>query len=332
MDKKMFKITFTWAFLVISTILATVIGGIVPILGSAVIAILIGFVVRHTLLYDKLDFGTTKFVEKYMLKAGIVLLGFKLSLNIVGEVGINVLIVLFVEVLASIIIAILLKKALNIGDNLATLLGIGTSICGGAAIVATSPILEANEDDVAVSITTMFIYSVVSLLVLPFIGKFLGYNDQLYGILAGAAVNDTASVVATAKSWSDDALSIATIVKLVRTLYIVPVTLAVIGYKINKSSKKQGQLSFKTITKIVPKFVILFILAVLFATVVNIPKEINNTIKEVSGYLMTIALVTIGLAVHSRDIKKAGIRPVVLGGICWLAVLITTIITINLLY
>lgn len=184
----------------------------------------------------------------------------------------------------------------------------------------------------------MFIYSVVALFVLPSIGKLLNYNDQMYGILAGAAVNDTASVVATSSSWSEEALKIGAVVKLVRTLFIVPVTLGVIAYKIrntssnNKTKNKENNKGVKQIISLVPGFVVLFILAVLLATFVNISPKISYYIKTISSYMMTLALVVIGLGVHINDIKKAGLKPVILAGISWISVLGLTIVLIGILY
>ncbi|MFM1524801.1 MULTISPECIES: YeiH family protein [Helcococcus] len=334
MENKVVKKILTWLFLIVSMLLAIQIGKWIPLLGSAISAIFIGFAVRHTSLFDMLDNGVTKFATKYMLKAGIVLLGFTLSLKIIGQVGTEVLIVLAGEIIVSILIGIIAGKLLGVGNKLSLLLGIGTSICGGSAIVASSPVIEAEDDEVAVSITTMFIYSVVALFLLPVIGRALGYNDNLYGILAGAAVNDTASVVATAQAWSDEALKIGTVVKLVRTLFIVPVTVGVIAYKVKNtpSSKENGGIDFKKIVSLVPLFVVLFVLAVVFATFVDISQPTIKLIKTTSSYLMTLALVTIGLGVHIKDIKNAGIKPVILGGLCWFGVLAATIGLMLVLY
>lgn len=329
------KKILTSLFLLFSMWLAMQIGSTFPLIGNSIAAILIGSIIRHTPLFEKLDKSITKFVSKYMLKTGIVLLGFTLSLRVVGQVGPSVLIVLAGEITASILTAILVNKLLKVNNKLALLLGIGTSICGGAAIVASAPILEAEDEDVAVSITTMFIFSILALFILPVIGKTLGYTDQLYGILAGSAVNDTASVVATSFEWSDAAGKFATVVKLVRTLFLVPVTLGVIMYKFkttSKSSSESKKIDWKQIVSIIPVFVVLFVGAVAIASVFSIPKDVTSVISKVSKYFMTIALVTIGLGVHVRQIKEAGIKPVLLGGLCWSAVLAVSISLIGALY
>lgn len=327
----------TIAILVLSTWAALRIGQAVPLLGNSIAAILIGAIIRHTPLYDQLEKKITRFVSSYFLKTGIVLLGFTLSLRIISEVGPGVLILLTSGVVISIVFSVIVGKVFNVNSDLAMLIGIGTSICGGSAIMATAPLTDAEEKDIAVSITTMLIYSLMALILLPTLGVLLGYTDQMYGVFAGSAVNDTASVVATAFDWSDSAGGFATVTKLTRTLYIVPVTLGVIVKKFKKetaksSSGKKMTISFKQIIRLIPMFVVLFVGAVLLATVFNIPGNILGGINSTSKIFMTLALVTIGLGVHVREIKEAGMKPVLIGGICWAAVVANSAFFINFLY
>lgn len=332
------KKLLTIAVLALSTWGALQIGDALPLLGNSISAILIGAIIRHTPLYEMLDKTITKFVSSYLLKAGIVLLGFTLSLRIVGDVGATVLIILAAVVFVSLTVSFIANKFLGISSTTATLIGIGTSICGGSAIVATAPIMEADEKDIAVSITTMLIYSMMALFLLPLVGTLLGFSDQMYGILAGSAVNDTASVVATSFEWSDTAGAIATITKLTRTLFLVPVTLGVIFMKfrneatVNKSAGVTQKIDFKQIIRLIPLFVVFFVLAVITATVVAIPANILGVISSVSKLLMTLALVTIGLGVHIKEIAQAGIKPVILGGLCWTGVVGISVVLINVFY
>lgn len=330
---------FTTIILGVSTWLALFIGESIPLLGTSVAAILIGAIIRHTPIYKILDSAIIRFVSSYFLKTGIVLLGFNLSLRIINEVGIVVIVIIISIISVSILTSFLVNKGLKVNSKLSLLIGIGTSICGGAAIAATAPIMEAEDEDVAVSVTTMFIYSMLALLFLPLLGKMFGFTDQLYGILSGVAVNDTASSIATAFSWSDEAGSIATVVKLVRTLFIVPVSIGLICYKYNKQRKsslsnhnEKVAINWSEITRIIPKFVIYFILAVIFASVVQLPVAVTGLISKLSKISMTMALFTIGLGVHIKQIKKAGMKPIILGGASWVAVLTVSIILIMILY
>lgn len=317
----------------LATWLALFIGGSLPLLGTSIAAILIGAVIRHTRLFEMLDKSIIRFVSSYLLKTGIVLLGFTLSLRILNDVGFSIILILIAVIAVSILTSMLVNKGLKMNLKLSLLIGIGTAICGGSAIVAAAPILEAEDEDIAVSVTTMFVYSMLALLFLPTVGTLLGFTDQLYGILAGVAVNDTASVVATAFGWSDAAGSLATVVKLVRTLFIVPVTIGLIYMKVNRSISQKGKaVDWQQIKKIIPLFVVFFVLAVLFASVVPLPAAVTSFISQVSKLFMTIALITIGLGVHIKQIVDAGIKPILLGGASWFAVVAISVTLIQLVY
>lgn len=310
--RKLMNLMVTILVLAISTWSALQIGTALPLLGNSIAAILIGAIIRHTPLFDYLDKRITRFVSKYILKAGIVLLGFTLSLRIVGEVGGQVLIILTAVIVTALSVSYLANKIFNVEPKLSTLIGIGTSICGGSAITATAPIIEADDNEMAVSITTMLIYSMVALFVLPLVGEMFGFTDQMYGILAGASVNDTASVVATSFEWSDEAGAIATVTKLTRTLYLVPVTIGVIVMRIKNEATTTNNQSMKLdgrqLLQLVPLFVVLFVGAVIFATIVPLSDSVTGLISRVSKLLMTLALVSIGFGVHIEQIKKAGIK------------------------
>lgn len=330
---------FTLFVLLVSTLVALFIGGAVPLMGTSISAVLIGAIIRHTPLYDKLDEALNSFVTQVFLKLGIVLLGFTLSLRILNEVGFKVIFILLAVVGVSITLSFISNRYFKLDNTLALLIGVGTAICGGAAITAVSPVIEAEEKDMAMSITTMFIYSMLALLILPTVGALLNFTDQFYGILAGAAVNDTASVVATSFDWSTEAGGIATVVKLVRTLLVVPVTIGATFYKYKLDRKAavadgsaENKIDWGQVKDTIPMFVVFFVLAVIFATFVPLSAAITGAIGTTSKLLMTFALVTIGFGVHIEQIKKAGIKPVLMGAVCWFGVLATSVTLITLLY
>lgn len=331
---------FTIILLGLATWLALYIGGTVfPLLGTAISAILIGAVIRHTPLYRMLDGSIVGFISSYLLKTGIVLLGFTLSVRILNQVGLVVLLAMVAAIVASIFTSILVNKGVKANDKLSLLIGIGTSICGGSAIAASAPIIEAEDEDVAVAITTMFVYSMVWLLLLPILGKLFNFTDQIYGIVAGLAVNDTPSVVATSFSWSDEAGSIATIVKLVKTLFIVPITIGLVYIKLHNQRKNagtnqagKGAVDWNQIKKITPVFVVYFVIAFLIASIVPLPAAFTSFISKLSKLFFTIALVTIGLGVHVSQIKKAGLKPILIGACCSFAVITISIVLITTFY
>lgn len=316
------------------SMIAIWLGSVYPLIGSSIFAIGCGVIIRHTNLYNALDKEILNFVSKHLLKAGIVLLGFNLSLRTVSIVDLNIIVLLLLLIVVSLSVSYVFSKVLGVPKILGLLIGVGTSICGGSAIVATSPILEAEDEVMLVSITTMLLYSIVAIFVLPIVGQVLGYSDQMYGILAGSAVNDTSSVLATSFAFSESAWQIATIVKLVRTLFIVPVSVGLIVYKLimNKHTQENPIVKTSQILKTIPVFIIFFLIAVLITSTIQIPDDILNLTSKVSKILMTIAFIRLGLGVHVKQIITAGYKPLVLGGITWSSVLITSILLIQSLY
>ena len=325
----------------LATWLATYIGGSVfPLLGTAISAILIGMIIRHTpFLYNLLDKATNKFITSYVLKGGIVLLGFTMSMQVLNKVGIILIVVMAAVILGS-YTSILVNKGVKANSKLSLLIGLGTSICGGSAIVASAPIMDAEDEDVAVAITTMFVFSMTALVVLPIVGKTLGFSDQFYGIVAGLAVNDTPSVLATSFSWSDEAGEIATLVKVAKTLFIIPITLGLVFLKfyqqrknnsLNNDYQKVG-ITWSQTKSIIPMFVVYFTLAFIVASVVSIPADITSLIKDTSKLMFTFALVAIGLGVHVKQIKKAGIKPILIGAACSLVVITISVVSVMVLY
>lgn len=327
---------FTILILALGTQLALFIGGQIPLLGSSISAILLGAMIRHTPLFELLDKAVTKFVSSYLLKTGIVLLGFTLSLRVVKDVGSNVLVIILAVISVSILTSFVANRLLKVDHKLALLIGIGTAICGGSAIAATAPILEAEDEDIAVSITTMFIFSMLALLILPSVGILFNFSHQSYGILAGVAVNDTASVVATAFDWHLEAGNIATIVKLVRTLFIVPMTIGLIYFRFSQNTKAnqtgEVKIDWKQIKKVFPMFVVFFVVAVMIASIFTLPVPLTSTLSKISKLCMTVALITIGLGVHYKQIQKAGIKPVILGAACWTVVVMVSLVLIQVMY
>ena len=325
----------------LSTWLATFIGGSVfPLLGTAIAALLVGMIIRHTpFLFNMLDKATVGFITKYVLKGGIVLLGFTMSIRVLSKVSGAIILVMTAVIIGSILTSKLVNKGIKANSKLSLLLGLGTSICGGSAIVAAAPIMDADDEDVAVAITTMFVFSMTALVILPILGNTFGVPDQVYGIVAGLSVNDTPSVLATAFSWSDEAGELATIVKVAKTLFIIPITLGLVYLKVkqegknssNNGSEKTG-ISWGQIKKLIPMFVVLFTLAFVFASIVPIPAEITKSIKELSKLIFTFALVAIGLGVHIKQIIKAGMKPIIIGAACSIVVITISFVSVMILY
>lgn len=236
----------------------------------------------------------------------VILLGFGLNLNVIFSTGKQSLPIIICTISTSLIIAFALHKAMHIDSNISTLIGVGSSICGGSAIAATAPIIDADDDEVAQAISVIFFFNVLAALLFPMFGHFLGFDTtsgEAFGIFAGTAVNDTSSVTATASTWGSmwslgtQTLDKAVTVKLTRTLAIIPITLvlALFRAKQSGSNSNEGGFSFK---KAFPMFILWFIVASLITTIaisLGVPSSVFAPLKELSKFFITLAMAAIGL-------------------------------------
>lgn len=301
-------------------------GKMFPVIGGPVLAILFGLLIA--LIPKKID-GVSKgvsFTSKKVLQYSIVLLGFDMNLYNIIKVGQQSLLIIIATISSALIVAYIVSKVIKVQSKTAILIGVGSSICGGSAIAATAPVIGAEDDDVARSISTIFLFNVIAALIFPTLGMALGMTDQGFGMWAGTAVNDTSSVVAAATTWSnikgnDTALTLATIVKLTRTLAIIPITFVLAIYSSRKNSES-GQFN---LAKIFPWFILFFILATIISTVTNMPSSISKPIVSVGKFMITMAMAAIGLNTNIISLVKNGLKPILLGLCCWVVVAITSI-------
>lgn len=306
-------------------------GEVFPIIGSPVFGILFGMIM--IMLFPKmikekpggLEFGV-KYTSKKLLQYSIILLGFGMNLFQVLEVGGQSLYVIVFTLSAAFLTAFLVGKALKLDGKMTTLIGVGTSICGGSAIAATAPVIKAKDEDVAHAISTIFLFNILAVFIFPAMGTFLGMSDQGFGMWAGTAINDTSSVVAAGTAWSNaagnnDALSFATIVKLTRTLMIVPITLILAAYEA-RQAKKQLVLdkteSF-SIVKVFPWFVVGFVATAIINTFFIIP-IVSDIMVTVGKFMIVMAMTAIGLNTNLKKLITNGVKPIFLGVCCWVAV------------
>lgn len=295
-------------------VIATVIGHFVPVIGSAVPAIVIGvtiatFVTPHPRL--RAGIGWT---SKFLLQCAVVLLGSQLSLRSVASVGLAALPVMVVSLLACLAGAALLGRLLGIDRDIRTLIGVGTGICGASAIAAVSPVIAARSNDISYAISTVFLFNILAVLVFPPIGHALGMDDHAFGLFAGTAVNDTSSVVAAASVFAPSALAFAVVVKLVRTLMIIPIsaTLAVVRAREAQSTARLGA---RQLLGLVPWFLVGFLVVAVIASTGLVPETVSSGLTQVSVFLVTMALAGIGLSTDLDAIRLTGMRPLALGGI-----------------
>lgn len=293
-----------------------------PIIGGPVFAILIGMLL--TLLIskkDKIQPGIS-FTSKKILQSAVVFLGFGMNLSVVLEIGKTSLPIIISTISTSLIVAFIMYKLLKLNKNSAVLVGVGSSICGGSAIAATAPVIEADDDEVAQAISVIFLFNVIAALIFPALGGLLGMTNEGFGIFAGTAINDTSSVTAAAAAWDgihgSNALDLAAIVKMTRTLAIIPITL-VLAFIHGKEAKKEDGSTF-SFKRAFPFFVLFFLLASIITTVFHLPATVTAPFKTLSKFLIVMAMAAIGMNTNIVKLVKTGAKPILTGFCCWVGI------------
>ena len=294
-----------------------------PIVGGPVFGIILGMIIT-LFIKDKKDLqsGIT-FTSKKILQYAVILLGFGMNLSVVLQTGKQSLPIILVTISTSLIVSYVLHKAMKIPSKISTLIGVGSSICGGSAIAAASPILEAKDEDIALSISTIFFFNILAVFIFPFLGHLMHMNDATFGTWAGTAINDTSSVVAAGYTYSQSAGDLATIVKLSRALMIVPACLIFAGVRYVRSQNSHQKVDLK---KIFPWFILWFVVASIVTSVGIFPSSLVPATKFLSQWLMAMALAGIGARVSFGQFRKAGAAPLLTGAFAWFAVAVSSLI------
>lgn len=311
-----------FALAVVIAAVAKWIEGLLPIhlIGASVIALFIGMIINHFKKPSKLLDGGLKFTSKKVLKFAIILLGASLSIGTILEVGKMSLTVMCFTLLTCFGGGYFIGKALGLNWKLSNLISAGTGICGGSAIAAIAPVIDAEDSDIAYAMSATFLFDMAMIVLFPIMGQALGLSDMAYGLWAGTAVNDTSSVVAAGYAFSEAAGDFATMVKLTRTLSIIPTVLVFAFIEVHlkkKQAMKQGDTAeIKAdvkFSKIFPWFILGFVAMALVNSFGFIPVEVAAGAKSLSKFLMVAALAAIGLNTSFKDMKKSGIAPMIHG-------------------
>ncbi len=308
---------------------ATYLGKIYSVIGAPVIAIFMGMLLMPLVKkHDRFQSGL-KFTSKKILQTAVVLLGFSLSLGKILRSGLDSLPIIISTISVALITAYFLQKLLKVDPKTACLIGVGSSICGGSAIAATAPVLDASDEEIAHSISVIFIFNVMAALIFPSLGKVLSMSDYGFAIFAGTAINDTSSVTAAASIWDSlyhtNTLQIATVVKLTRTLAIIPIVLTISIYRQRKLIKSEGEVKKTSVFSLVPNFLILFLLASLVASVFTIPEEFVKNAKFLSKFFIAMAMAAIGLNTDIIKLVRTGSKYMIFAFICWFMIIITSL-------
>lgn len=306
----------------------------IHLIGGAVIAMFIGMLVNHFIGKNGFLAPGIKFTSKKILKFAIILLGISLNINTILHVGKLSLVVMVFTLATCFGGGYFIGKALGLNWKLSNLISAGTGICGGSAIAAIAPTIDAEDSDVAYAMSATFLFDMAMIVLFPIMGRAIGMNAEAFGIWAGTAVNDTSSVVATGYAFSEAAGDFATMVKLTRTLSIIPtvLTFAIIQMNIKRKeainvgkSAKEIKTSF-SFSKIFPWFILGFLAMSIVASIFTIPAEIVSTTKSASKFLMVCALAAIGLNTSFKDMKKSGIKPMLHGFIISVLVVVVALV------
>ena len=296
------------------------------LLGASIIALFMGTII-NSFFHPTWIKPSLKFTSKRILKLAIILLGASLSINTVMSVGKMTFFVMIFTFAMCFGGGYFVRKVFKLNWKLGNLISAGTGICGGSAIAAIAPVIDADDKDIAFAMSSTFLFDMVMIALYPIMGKLLGMSDIAYGIWAGTSVNDTASVVASGYAFSEAAGDFATMVKLTRTIAIIPTVLvfAWVGARIKRKELQQESGQKVNLLKVVPWFICGFLALAIVNSLGWIPGEISTVIKSASKFLMVTALAAIGLNTSLTDFKKAGLAPMFYG------ITIDTLVTLTAL-
>jgi uncharacterized integral membrane protein (TIGR00698 family) len=302
---------------------ATAVGSVAPLVGTPVAGIILGVVLSRFLRPVEALTSGIHFASRTVLQAAVVMLGFQLSLGQIASVGVSSLPTMLGTLAICLATAFYVGRWLGLDADLRTLIGAGTAICGASAIAAVSPVIRARSSHIAYAISTIFVFNIAAVLVFPPLGHLLGMSQEAFGLFAGTAVNDTSSVVAVAATYGPEAADHAVVVKLVRSLMIIPICVG-LGMLIARrdrgaaaTDQAPGQ---RGILHLVPWFLVGFIIAAALNSSGLVPDLAHSTLRFGAVFLTTMALAAIGLTTDVKALRTAGFRPLLLGGILWLTV------------
>jgi uncharacterized integral membrane protein (TIGR00698 family) len=306
--------------------LAAFAGARLPIVGGPVFGILLGMFVQ-ALGWVRADFrpGIT-FSSKQVLQASVVLLGAGLSLGQILSTGANSLAVMLSTLIACLVAAWLLGRVLKVSGNLTALIGVGTAICGASAIAAVTPVVEAEEQDVAYAISTIFLFNMAAVLLFPPLGRLLGLSQESFGLWAGTAINDTSSVVAAAYSYGQEAGAFATVVKLTRATLIIPIALAMAAFRAGQARRSGKAAAAVNVGRLIPWFIIWFLMAALLNTLGVIPAPLVHAATVSAKFMIVVALTAVGLSANFKQMAKTGVKPIFMGMALWAVVAVTSLV------
>jgi uncharacterized integral membrane protein (TIGR00698 family) len=304
------------------------------VISEITIGVVAGIVVASVVGVPEVFRPGIRFAVHRLLRLGIVLLGARLSVDAIVGTGATALVVILACVAFAFGAVLLLSRVSGIPPRLATLIAVGTAICGNSAIVATAPIIKAEDREVSFAVATITLFGVAAVIVYPWIGSLLGLSDSVFGVWAGVAVNDTSQVTASGFAYSTGAGDIATIVKLTRNLLIGPV-LVVVGLLAARGAGGEEAprgFTLRSLAQVVPLFVLGFIAMAALNSIGLIPGEAKAPLGEAARILILLALCGVGLGTDVRALLRVGPKPLYVGLLSALGLALLGLLGASLLF
>ena len=289
---------------------------IVAIVGNAPLAIFLGIIFS---LYFKPDINfISRKVSTTPLQIGIVILGSTINLSFILDINPIYIVLISLFVLFSFFGGLIIGRVLKLNSNMTILLSSGAAICGGTAMVAVAPIIKAKPSELIVSLTIVFMLNAIAIVFFPMIATYLQMGNAEFGAFAALAIHDTSSVVGAAIQYSPESVEMASVLKLGRTLWLIPL-LFVLNYKFNKDI---GSSSY-------PKFIIFFVMAIILNTIFNFSYETQLMLGVISKAFLMVGLFCIGTQTSLIDLKSIELKPFALSLSLWILAIPTAYLIIN---
>ncbi len=319
-------LAFSSALAVVAIILAQIVNKYVAI-SPLILAIVVGMIFRNTIGLPEVFSQGMQFSLERVLRIAIILLGLKLSIAEILQVGSKGLVVVVVSVALTLAFSIWIGKRFGISEELATLIGTGVSICGASAAIAVAGVINARDRNVAFAIATVTVFGTAAMFIYPVLASVMGLSSTVYGVWAGASIHEVAQVVAAGYAVSDESGNIATIVKLSRVVLLAPVAV-ILG--ILFARKSAGGFNLRSVP--VPYFIFGFIAMIFINSMAIIPEQISRMLIQVDNFMLAVAMAAMGLNTSFRDMREIGITPFYVGFIAWMFIAVISYALVMVLY
>lgn len=301
-----------------------------PAVSPLALCVLFGFLISNFAQWPNWADAATKIASKRVMRIGVALLGFQLSVTALEKIGFKGVLTVLLVVVFTIFGILFLSRIFGMTGDLGLLIGVGFGVCGATAVAAIRPQTRATQEETSYAIALISLCGTLSIVVLPFLGHLFHLSTATFGAWSGAAVHDVGQVIATASVWSQDALAAAIVVKLARVCLLAPIVL-ILSIRHRKYLKSINKTEEKTEkVPLIPFFVLGFIAVAIFHNIVDLPIRVTEDIVLLSKWMLGAGLVALGANVKWSNIRKIGPKPMLMGVIAWVIVAGVALIAVTL--